>query len=262
MAKQGSLLVVGLGIGGPSQTTFEAAAAIRNADVVLYLVTDPTAELWLRSTNGSAESLKDCYRPDRRREITYRLMTDRIVSAAMSGRSVCAVFYGHPGVFVEPSHLAIRQLQLEGIPARMLPAVSAEACLYADVGVNPGDCGVQSFEATDFLLWRRRFDPRSHLLLWQIGVLGDAGTTRPLASERTSRLRVLVARLRRGYPSGHPVTIYRAAMWPGAKPGIETVRLSELAKTPMLPISTLYVPPISLSSTARQDAKVANWLST
>jgi hypothetical protein len=34
----------------------------------------------------------------------------------------------------------------------MLPAISAEDCLFADLGVDPADHGCPSYEATDFLV--------------------------------------------------------------------------------------------------------------
>jgi hypothetical protein len=86
---------------------------------------------------------------------------------------VCVVFYGHPGVFVQPAHEAIRVARLEGFTARMLPGISAEDCLFADIEVDPGVYACQSFEATDFLVRKRKFDPRSPLVLWQIGSIGD-----------------------------------------------------------------------------------------
>src|SRR3970282_2169154 len=103
-------------------------------------------------------TLQDCYSVGKPRYRTYREMADRILSAVRAGAQVCAAFYGHPGVFVRPSHDAIRRAPREGFPARMLPGVSAEDCLVADLGVNPGEIGSQSFEATDFLGYRRRFD--------------------------------------------------------------------------------------------------------
>jgi hypothetical protein len=33
----------------------------------------------------------------------------------------------------------------------MLPGISAEDCLFADLGIDPGIYGCQSYEATDFL---------------------------------------------------------------------------------------------------------------
>ena len=60
------------------------------------------------------------------------------------GIRLCAVVYGHPGVFVYASHEAVRRCRLEGLPARMLPGISAEDCLLADLGVDPGVRGCRA----------------------------------------------------------------------------------------------------------------------
>ena len=49
----------------------------------------------------------------------------------------------------------------EGFNAQMLAGISAEDCLFADLGLDPGKNGCQSFEATDFLIRRRQFEPTS-----------------------------------------------------------------------------------------------------
>ncbi len=54
----------------------------------------------------------------------------------------------------------------------MLPAVSAEDCLVADLGVDPGEQGWQSWEATGFLLRGFRPDPTAGLVLWQVDGIG------------------------------------------------------------------------------------------
>jgi uncharacterized protein YabN with tetrapyrrole methylase and pyrophosphatase domain len=165
--RRGSLIVVGTGIKLIGHTTLETVACIERAEKLLYLVTDPTTAAWLRQLNPTAESLDDTYAEGKSRYRTYEEMTDRIVSAVQSGLHVCAAFYGHPGVFVSASHESIRRLRRGGFSARMLPGVSAEDCLVADLGMDPAKDGCQSFEATDFLVSRRRFDPTSALILWQ-----------------------------------------------------------------------------------------------
>src|SRR5690606_41924587 len=64
--------------------------------------------------------------------------------------------------FLDTSTTAIYTLSLhdalpisEGFVARMEPGISAEACLYADLGIDPGRHGVQSMEATHFLVYDR-----------------------------------------------------------------------------------------------------------
>ena len=157
--RRGSLVVVGTGIKLVAQTTLETVACIEQAEKLFYLVIEPTTELWLRRLNPTAETLDDGYADGKSRYQTYREMAARIMSGVRSGAKVCAAFYGHPGVFVSASREAMRRARRAGFSARMLPGISAEACLVADPGVDPGPNGCQSFEASDFLASRRRFDP-------------------------------------------------------------------------------------------------------
>jgi uroporphyrin-III C-methyltransferase len=234
--------VVGTGVGAPAHATLQSIALMRRAERLFYLVTDRFTEGWLKHLNRNAETLADLYGETIPRHQTYRAMTARITAAVRDGYQVCAAFYGHPGVFVESSHESVEILQKEGFSARMLPGISADACLYADLGVDPGICGVQSFEATDFLRFRRLFDPTSILLLWQVGVLGVATASR--APCRPDRLAALVSRLRRNYPARHPVVLYRAGQRPGQPPSTTVAFLAKLATVAVTPLDTLYVPPL------------------
>lgn len=240
--KSGSLTIVGTGIQVGAQTTQEAIAHIRRADRLLYLVADELAQEWLRSLNPRAESLFDCYAEGRPRTESYRIMVERLLAPLRQGQNVCAAFYGHPGIFVHPSHAAIRRAREEGFRAVMLPAVSAEDCLFADLGVDPGRTGCQSFEATDFLLCRRLFDPTSYLVLWQVGCIGDL-TFRHQGYSRRG-LEVLTGVLLRSYPPNHPLTIYQAAVYQVCKAVAEPCPLSDLPRGPVSAVSTLVVPPL------------------
>lgn len=255
MTKRGSLHVVGTGIRGIGQTTLEAVEQIKKADRVFYMVGERTTALWLKSLNPTASSLSDLYGEHKNRSTTYAEMVERITAAVRTGQRVCAVFYGHPGVLVQATHTAIGQLRRAGYGASMSPGVSADGCLFAELGVNPGDHGVQSFEATDFLLKRRRFDPTSELLLWQVGVLGDptGGTTR-----RPERLATLVRTLRRHYPESHRVVLYYASTFPTRPSIIKRLRLDRLPRAAVWPMATLYVPPLSQRPSAQV---VARWAS-
>ena len=254
-ARAGELVVVGTGIRLVVQTTPEALDCITRADRLLYLVTDPATETWLRRLNRSAETLRDCYAVGKPRERSYREMVQRIVAAVRSGAYVCAAFYGHPGVFVNPGHQAIRRARREGFRARMLPGISTEDCLFADLGVDPAESGCQSFEATDFLAYRRRFDPTSALILWQVGVLGEPGfpTAVPCRPERLERLTRF---LRRHYDERHPIVLYEAAQFPISEPTIRKIPLSKLPATRLWSITTLYIPP---KPSREPDPVVMRW---
>jgi uroporphyrin-III C-methyltransferase len=243
-AKRGSLVIVGAGINGPAQTTLEAVECVRWADAVFYVVPDPTTAYWIKSLNSTATTLDDLYAPGKNRVITYRQMAARIADAAISGKNVCAVFYGHPGILVNASHWAIKRVRRAGLPAKMAPGISAEACLLADLGVNPGDNGLQSYEATDFLASRRRIDPTANLVLWQAGVLGEPDFRQGMRA-RPDRLGMLAASLARWYPLTHKVTVYQAATFPANPPSIRRIPLSRLARSRILPGATLFIAPLA-----------------
>ena len=90
------------------------------------------------------------------------------------GKIVVGIFYGHPGVFVSPSHRTIAIAREEGYIAKMLPGISAEDCLYADLNIDPSSAGCLMYEATDLLLSNRTLVPSTHLILYQVGAVGVA----------------------------------------------------------------------------------------
>ena len=239
---KGSLVVVGTGIRTVGHLTMEAVAWIRQADKVLYVVGDPVAEAMLKELNpGGAESLSVLYAEGKQRIDTYNQMVERTLECIRGGLLTCMACYGHPGVFVYPSHESIRRARAEGFSARMLPGISAEDCLFADLGVDPGIMGCQSYEATDFLVNRRVIDPTSSVVLWQIGVVGDA--TFQKTGYDLSAMPLLIERLLSIYPATHPMYLYEAAVFHGCEPVIRQITAPELAQGPLSAGYTLYIPP-------------------
>ena len=242
LSERGSLSVVGTGIKGPGHTTPQTKRHIEKADRVFFLVAGGVAATWIRELNPAAESLHDAYAEGKDRRESYREMVERILAPLREGLTVCAVFYGHPGVFVNPGHEAIRRAREDGHQAEMLPAISAEDCLFADLGVDPADQGCQSFEATDFLARPRRFDTRTALILWQLHAIGFIAYAQP-GQWSPEGLRLLVEALRRHYDDDHPAVVYEAAKYPLTAPSIQRVRLAYLAEAEIGTASTLYVSP-------------------
>jgi Tetrapyrrole (Corrin/Porphyrin) Methylases len=241
--KSGSLIVVGTGIRVLGQLTMEAIAWIKLADRVLYLVGDPVARTAIEQLNpGRCESLKGCYAEGKPRLETYGEMVERALAHVRAGRLTCLAMYGHPGLFATPTHEAVRRARAEGYPARILPGISAEDCLFADLGIDPAITGWQSYDAADFLWYGRTVDPRSAVILWQIGIMGD-----PLYHEGDydrSALPSLVARLGQFYPAGHVAYIYQAASSPNVPPLVQPTPIGALAQQAMTSGSTLYIPPL------------------
>lgn len=218
----GSLTIVGTGIQLGVQVTPHARAVIRRADEVLYLVADPLAAQWIERLNPNARSLDGFYEPGKDRRETYAGIVEEILSSVRRGLDVCVAFYGHPGVFVEPGHEAIARARCEGFRARMLPGISAEDCLVADLGVDPGEAGCQSYEATAFVVYRYAVEPSAMLILWQIGFLGQVATPPDPAP---LPLEVLVERLLEFYPDDHETIIYVAAAYPIWEPSVSRLQI-------------------------------------
>jgi uncharacterized protein YabN with tetrapyrrole methylase and pyrophosphatase domain len=241
-AKRGSLVAIGTGIRMVGQLTMEALAEMRAADKLLYCVGDPIAEHIVQqlNTNG-AESLFHFYAVGKQRIETYEQMIQRMMECVRGGARTCVALYGHPGVFAYPAHEAIRRLRSEGYEARMLPAVSAEDCLFADVGVDPAMTGCQSYEATDFMVNGRIIDTSASVILWQIGVVGDWSYS--AGAYDTSSMPLLVERLSQFYPLSHEAIIYEASTFPGCPAIMRSTPLHALASSGVTAASTLYIPP-------------------
>ncbi len=72
----------------------------------------------------------------------------------------------------------------------MLPGISAEDCLFADLGVDPAEAGWQSYEATGSSSAAAAIEPRAALVLWQVDGVGKLEPTsagaQALAARRAS----------------------------------------------------------------------------
>jgi precorrin-6B methylase 1 len=241
-ASRGRLIVVGTGIQLGRHVSQRVLSEIEQAEVVFGLA-DEFALDWLRQLRPDAIPLAGHYADGKDRRQTYREMEARILEPVRAGRQVCAVFYGHPGVFADVPHVALRKARAEGHAARMEPGISAEACLYADLGLDPGRRGVQSFEATQYLIYQRRVDPTAMLILWQVALVGDLSCTRFEADP--ARLQVLVDKLLRDYPPETGVILYEAARLPVVRFRAEHLRLTDLPTAVYKEYSTLVILPVA-----------------
>jgi len=238
----GSLIVVGTGIKPIAQTSAEAVSYIESSDRVFFIVADALSHYWIEKLNPKAESLIEYYQPGKDRLTTYNEIVEHVLRAVREGFSVCFAVYGHPGVFAYPTHESVRQARAEGYHAEMLPSVSAEDCLFADLGVDPGD-GCQSYEATDFLVRKRRIETRAALILWQIGLVAQPRHKNEFGLWNPAGLDILIETLLKHYDRHHEVTVYEAARYASCNPMIQRVELGRLGESKIGAISTLYVPP-------------------
>ena len=238
----GSYVAVGVGMMLGGHLSPRSRSEIEHADVVFGLVSDAIVELWLQEMRPDMRSLQPYYAEGKRRTDSYREMIEAMLGEVRAGKRVCGVFYGHPGVFAQVPHHAIAQARAEGFDAQMQPGISAEDCLYADLGIDPGTVGCQHYEASQLMFYERRLDPSAYLILWQIGVAGDRSLAR-FSTGAAYRQLLLELLASEGYPADHEVVIYEAATLPISVPRMERIPLSGLIDAELKLQSTLVVPP-------------------
>jgi diguanylate cyclase (GGDEF)-like protein len=236
---ESGLVVVGSGIQLGRHLSPRCMSEIQQAERVLA-VTDGAAYGMLAELRPDLIDLRAHYAPGKDRRQTYREMEAAIMAEVRTGKRVCAVFYGHPGVFADVPHAVVRKAREAGFSARMEPGISSEACLYADLGIDPGRSGVVSLEATQFLIEDRQIDTRSLLLLWQVALTGDTACTRFHAEPQ--ELEKLVERLLLDYPADHEVILYEAARLPIEPFRADRMPLRDLASAHYEEHTTLVIP--------------------
>jgi precorrin-6B methylase 1 len=240
---RGSLACVGLGITLGSHLTPLARDHIEQADVVFAALSDHIVEMWLQRMNKDVRSLQPYYGAGKSRMKTYREWADLFMTEVRAGKHVCAVFYGHPGIFAWSPHKAIEVARAEGFQAYMEPGISAEDCLYADLGIDPGRFGCQHFEASQLLFYEHRINPASYVVLWQASVVGDWSLARLETGPAYRQL--LVERLSHDYPLNHEVIIYHGATLPIEQPTVRRIKLRDLPDTTLAPQETVVLAPVT-----------------
>lgn len=253
--KQGSLIIVGSGIQGIG-FTFEAEAYLKAADKVFYCVSNPPTQVWLRKLRPDAYDLYVLYDDTKPRYHTYMQMTDAMLHYVRQGKRVVCVYYGHPGIFVLSTHRAIAIARREGHYAVMKPGISALDCLCADLGIDPAYPGMQTYEASEVLLRKRQLDATNHVILWQVGLIGEQGYRRK--GFINDKFPILIEYLQKIYGEDYEIIHYIAARHATFEPTIAVHKLSEMlnprVRSTFTGISTFYIPPKEAAQTDQEMA--------
>jgi len=235
------LALVGCGIRVISQLTTEAIAAIRDAQCVLYLVNNHYMQQWVHESNANAISLDAVYFSCQKRSDSYKAVQRFILDQYRCYETVCVVLYGHPTVFTQPALMAANAVKKEGGDVVVLPGVSAEDCLFADLLINPAQSGCQSYEATDFLIRQPVFEITSSLVLWQVGMIGMLDYD--VQFDVMPGVCALKTFLCAHYSLSQPVIVYEAAQFAHVAPTIQQLVLADLDQASFTQLSTLYIQP-------------------
>lgn len=250
------IAVIGCGIKTLAHLTREAISYIENADYLLYLVNEPAMKDWLSQCNVPHESLEALYYSSDNRADNYSHIASHILMKLESYRNIAFVIYGHPTIYAQPVTALISQADPETTSVLLIPGISAENTLFTDLQIDPGPNGWQCYEATDFIIRKRNYDPSTHLILWQAGVIG---VTSPTSGRRkqTHQMNILSTLLIKKYPENHEIILYEAAVHIGMSPLIHKTTIKSLQDESLSPITTIYVPPLSLPAI---DRAIANQL--
>ncbi|KAF8830752.1 hypothetical protein HHX47_DHR2001026 [Lentinula edodes] len=262
-SKKGSLIIAGSGIASIRHITLETLSYIENADKVYYIVTDPATEAFIQEkSKGNFADLTIYYDKDKSRYESYVQMSEVNVDFLFwivnefctqhcfwvmlhdvrAGIQVVGVFYGHPGVFVSPSHRAIAIALDEGFHAKMLPGISAEDYMFSDLGFDPAIPGCMTQEATSIVIHNKVLDPTIHNIIWQVGSVGvdtmvfDNGL-----------FHLLLDHLEKYFGPNDKVIHYIGAVVPQSVTVKDKFTIAELREERIIKqittVSTFYVPP-------------------
>jgi hypothetical protein len=242
--KTGELIIIGSGIETVGFTATDEKI-IQDADKVFYCVADPATNVWLKSLRPDAYDLYVLYDESKVRYITYMQMTEAMLYYMRQGQKVVGIYYGHPGIFVLSTHRAIQIARREGYRAAMRAGISALDTLCADLGVDPSQPGMQTFEATDMLIRARVPDIHVHVVLWQVGLVGELGYRRQ--GFLNSGFPILLEYLQKYYGKDYPVTNYIGSRYLGIEPIMDVYTLQQLyepeIQQQVTGISTFYLAP-------------------
>jgi len=254
MNKKGSLVSVGLGMTLGAHITPISRSIIENADVVFVAASNNLVEEWVKGMNNDVRSLQPYYDEGTSRRVTYNKWIDLIMGEVRAGKNVCGAYYGHPGVFAWAPHETIKIAKEEGFLAYMEPGISAEDCLFADLGINPGTKGCINLEATQFMMKHKSIDPTSYLILWQVAIAGDISLAK--FSTNSKYKQVLLDKLYESYPKNHEIILYECAVLPIDQPRIEKIELSDINNVEMSLKTTVVIPPSHSSEVDKKRLKI------
>jgi hypothetical protein len=240
-AGAGSLIVVNMGIMAISHVTIEGQRWIELSDKVLYVGVDPVVERWIGTRGATPVSLNGLGDPNKSALQIGNELVEQTLDYVRAGLSVCAAFHGHSTAFRYAAHESIRRCRAEGYRAAMLPGVSPEDCLIADLGLDLTHGGCQIFDCCDFLERRRQPDTSAGLILSLPSLVGD--TNNDTNSDPISCDPALVAVLRAAYGPDHEVILHGPAQYAVCDPIIRRCRVAQLAGADITAVSSLYVPP-------------------
>lgn len=248
--KKQKLYIVGCGIKFLSHLTLEVKSLIESCDFVLYLVNDPAIKRWIKENSRESKSLDSLYFDNSDRRTAYNSISYEVIKYAGKNKTTCFVTYGHPLFLSNSSQSLIKEIDSNypNIQVNVLPGISSLDSLCCDLRIDPSMGGMQAYEATDFINENYIINKSSHIILWQIGVIGIKKIILQESDlygniERTNSLKCLKDKLLDIYDDKHPVVLYVASMYQTVPAEICKTEICNLDQINIPRLATAYIPP-------------------
>lgn len=248
MTERSRLIIAGSGIKFVSQLTNESVSAIKNSDIVFYLLNDPASERFVSQLAPKSRSLSNIYFSFENRKDAYSAIVSEVLEATKHNALVTFLNYGHPLFLCDITLDLIEKSKTEDIKIIKLPGISSFDCIISDLAIDVGKNGLQAYEATDFVMNDYKVNTAANLILWQVGVIGIEkviSADRMLESDiRKTMLEKLKIKLAGLYPDSHYIHFYTASLYSHTAFENNTIQISKMMNLNINRLATAYIPPI------------------
>jgi uncharacterized protein YabN with tetrapyrrole methylase and pyrophosphatase domain len=238
------LYLVGLGMFGLRQVTVETIEILRRAKVVYHL-SEKHADLC--AINPNTQDLGRFYsRPGKRINI-YRDMASYVVDSALEATPVVFAIDGNPMFFSDISWNIAALAKRKHIRAEALPGVSCIDVLPMQLGFEPGDLGLQIFEATQLVLYNLPVNPHLSTLILQVGYFW-VRVSQPPPKRIAGAFAPLEIHLCKYFPEDHPAILIQSAYSHRSPTVVLSTELRSIDKhrNSIRPGMTLYLPRVGI----------------
>lgn len=167
------LVIVGVGLTALEQITLEGVDALRRADRA-YVMRDAAAWSGFASEFGTeVVDLGPLYEEGLNRAEVYGRVGEAVLDGVRSGGSCVYLAQGSPLLLDSIVAGLIERAVREDVGLRVIPGVSCIDTILTELVTDIGSCGLQCYEASEFVRRRPVIDVRVPLLLFQPHVVND-----------------------------------------------------------------------------------------
>jgi uncharacterized protein YabN with tetrapyrrole methylase and pyrophosphatase domain len=241
------LIIAGTGIKFLSHLTIEVKSAIETSSCVVFLLNEPAMKNWVVKNSKKYISMDNIYFSSKLRLDSYSKIVDEVFLNLQENDDICFLMYGHPTFFSSVVAEITKSISFEKVLIQIMPGISAIDCLFSDLRIDPGKKGLQSYDATEFILYDEIFSTTSHLVLWQIAIIGEFGiinNSEINVNCQKKAMEILISKLIKHYPRDHRVSLYVASQYPSVEFELKSIELQKLNIINIPRLATLYVPPL------------------